>query len=344
MKTTATNRKVRELLTQLREGKLEPRPEFQRRLVWSNKDKSSFLDTVLKNYPFPEIYVAAGEVDVETGEAKEMLVDGQQRITTLYQYFTGSSDLKLSSSVAPYATLQVSDKEAFLQYDVVVRDLGKVPVDEIKEVFRRINATRYALNAMEIHNARYEGDFKQFAEEIAQSGFFDSHKVFNATEIKRMQDTRFVLTVACTLLSTYFNRDDDVEEFLRQYNDEFPHRLRLADEMRSVFAFIDDLSLPPDSRAWKKVDLFTLLVEIHRALEKEQMSLDPASLRPALLEFYRQVDASSDAAVNGDEQVAKYYKAALQATNDRRSRISRGEALRSVIHSSLTGHQLAISG
>ena len=46
MKTTATNRKVRELLTQLREGILIPRPDFQRRLVWNNKDKSAFLGTV----------------------------------------------------------------------------------------------------------------------------------------------------------------------------------------------------------------------------------------------------------------------------------------------------------
>ena len=105
MKTTATNRKIRELLTQLREGRLEPRPEFQRRLVWSNKDKSEFLDTVLSNLPFPEIYVAAGSVNLETGEGKEMLVDGQQRITTLAQYFTGSQDLRLTSAIKPYKEL-----------------------------------------------------------------------------------------------------------------------------------------------------------------------------------------------------------------------------------------------
>lgn len=343
MKTTATNRKVRELLTQLREGKLEPRPEFQRRLVWSNKDKSAFLDTVLNNYPFPEIYVAAGEVDVDTGEAKEMLVDGQQRITTLYQYFTGAVDLKLSKAVSPYAQLDKNQKEAFLQYDVVVRDMGKVPVAEIKEVFRRINATRYALNAMEIHNARYEGEFKAFAEEIAQSEFFDRHKIFRATEVKRMQDTRFVLTVVCTVLSTYFNRDDEVEEFLQQYNDEFPHEARLSQEILDVLSFINALELPPDSRAWKKVDLFTLMVELYRALVKERHPLDPNAVRPLLVEFYAQVDSSSEAAIKGDEQVAKYYKAALQATNDRRSRISRGEAVRAVLQSALSGQQLEIT-
>src|ERR1700752_2652996 len=105
MKKTATNRKVRELLTRLREGKLIPRPDFQRRLVWSNKDKSAFLETVLLNFPFPEVYVAVGAVDVETGEGNELLVDGQQRLTTHLQYFTGSPDLVLYGGVNPYLSL-----------------------------------------------------------------------------------------------------------------------------------------------------------------------------------------------------------------------------------------------
>src|SRR5215472_14810233 len=135
MKTTATNRKVRELLTLLREGRLIPRPDFQRRLVWNNKDKSAFLETVLKNYPFPEIFVAAGDVNVETGEGTELLVDGQQRVTTLYQYFTGSPDLVLYGSVKPYAELTREQKEAFLQYDVVVRDVGHVDIEIVRNVF-----------------------------------------------------------------------------------------------------------------------------------------------------------------------------------------------------------------
>lgn len=344
MKTTATNRKVRELLTSLREGKLQPRPEFQRRLVWSNKDKSAFLDTVLKNYPFPEIYVAAGDVNVETGEAKEMLVDGQQRITTLYQYFTGSPDLKLAKNIPSYTGLENKQKEAFLQYDVVVRDLGKVPMEEIREVFRRINATSYALNAMEIHNARFEGEFKAFAEQIAQHEFFERHRVFSASEVKRMQDTRFILVLASMLLSTYFNRDDEIEEFLNQYNDEFPQKESLTNELYSVFSFIDDLTLPRESRAWKKVDLFTLMVEVHRALFKDKLSLDVRSVRSALLKFYQEVDSYSEGVATTDENVSKYHKAALQATSDRGSRIARGDAIRAVLKNSLAGEQLGIEG
>jgi Protein of unknown function DUF262 len=333
MTTTATNRKIRELLTQLLEGKLEPRPEFQRRLVWSNKDKSSFLETVLLNLPFPEIYVAAGSVDLETGEGKEMLVDGQQRITTLFQYLIGSQDLQLTSSVKTYKELSRDEKEAFLQYDVVVRDLGRVEINQIREVFRRINATSYALNAMEIHNARYEGEYKQFAELIAQNDFFDRHRVFRPSEIRRMQDTRFAIVFITTILSTYFHRDDTVEDFLIQYNDEFPLRHDTEKEVNMVLGFVDSMNLPPESRAWKRADLFTLLVEVHDVLVRKKKQVDPQETARRLLKFYNVVDerASQSDATDRDDKISRYYKSALQATNDRSSRITRGNIIREIL-------------
>jgi hypothetical protein len=339
MKTTGTNRKVRELLAQLRDGKLIPRPDFQRRLVWTNKDKSSFIETVLLNYPFPEVYVAAGDVNVETGEAQELLVDGQQRLTTLRQYFNGSPDLTLSGDVKPYADLTKDQKEAFLQYDVVVRDLGLEPLDVLRSVFRRINATRYALNAMEIHNARFEGAFKAFGEEFAQRPFFENHRVFSASEVRRMQDVRFTLGVGVTALSTYFNRDDEIEDFLRRYNDEFPMREDLERDLDVVLEFIDKMRLAPTSRLWKKADLFTAMVEVHTAIFKRQKSLAPGPTGAALEQLYARIDEPGMRA-DPESDAARYYKAALQATNDRSSRVTRGEIVRKVLDG--IGEQLAL--
>ena len=340
MKTTATNRRVRELLTGIRDGTLVPRPEFQRRLVWSNKDRVSFIETVIHGYPFPEIYVAAGDVDLESGEATELLVDGQQRVTTLNQYFAGAPDLRLPANLKPYSGLSKAEKEQFLQYDVVIRDLGKLSIEDIRQVFRRINATRYALNAMEIHNARYEGQYKEFAEALAQEPFFEKHRIFSPADIRRMLDTLFVLQVVTTVLSTYFNRDSEIENYLQNYNDEFPAATSVESEIKTVLALIDEMDLPSGSRAWKKADLFTLLIELHRARFKTKLSLQPAALALQIQEFYKLVEgigleglpAAADPKLA--EQAKSYYFAALQATNDRSSRTARGEAIRLVIERS----------
>jgi uncharacterized protein with ParB-like and HNH nuclease domain len=59
----------------VREGKLIPRPEFQRRLVWKIQDKNHFLDSVIKGFPFPGVYLADGDDNLTTGEP-QLLVDG----------------------------------------------------------------------------------------------------------------------------------------------------------------------------------------------------------------------------------------------------------------------------
>jgi len=325
MRTTATNRRLRLLLTAIRDKTLIPRPEFQRRLVWSNKHKIAFLQTVLLEYPFPEIYVAAGEVNAETGEGTEMLVDGQQRISTLYQYFVGSDELRLGDDLQPYAELTQEKKLQFLEYDVVVRDLGSLSIAKIKEVFQRINSTDYALNAMEVHNARYEGALKKFGEELSANDFFERHRIFSSTDVKRMQDLRLILIIVITMMSTYFNRDDELESYLEKFNDEFEHGEELRTQLYSLFDFIESAEFNPKSRVWKKADLFTLIVELNRAIYREHMELDPKEIGSRLSEFYNEVDRLQGA--TEDRDIADYYKASLQATNDRSSRIRRGEII-----------------
>ena len=336
MQTTATNKKIRTLLADIRNEILIPRPEFQRRLVWSNRHKSAFIQTVLDGYPFPEIYIAAGEVDPTTGEGKEMLVDGQQRLTTLKQYFEASPDLRLSKEVIPYAQLPEEKQVDFLEYQVVVRDLGKIDITEIREVFQRINSTNYALNAMEIHNARFDGAIKRFAEKLAEDSFFEKHRVFYSNEIRRMGDVRFALSIVVTVMSTYFNRDNELENYLQEYNDAFEEKCCLEIGFQRVFKFIEACRFPQNSRVWRKTDLFTLLVETYRVLIKENKPLEPAKVGGHLRKFYKLVEESGQREEDSeiekeDKRIAAYLTTTRQATNDRMTRINRGKILQDVI-------------
>lgn len=328
MKTSGTNRRLRLLLSAVKDGTLIPRPDFQRRLVWTNKHKEEFIRTVLEQFPFPEIYIAAGDVDTETGKGTELLVDGQQRLTTLLQYFSGSPDLRLGTLCA-YADLSHEDKLQFLEYEVVVRDLGKKSINDIKEVFQRINSTKYSLNAMEIHNARFDGALKQFAEKLSKHSFFSKHRVFKTNDIRRMGDLVFVLTVIVSLLSTYFNREDLIEEFLAKYNDTFTFSEQVWSELLGVFNVIDGFGLDQSCRAWKKADLLNLIVETHRFTVKEKSSID-GHLGARITEFYQLVDQHRSSRQGGSD-IDRYYNALIQGANDRSNRITRGEVIKSVI-------------
>lgn len=327
MKTSATNRKLRLLITGVRNKTLLPRPEFQRRLVWSNQHKLAFIETVLLGYPFPEIYIASGNVDPESGEGTEMLVDGQQRVTTLYQYFVASPDLKLTQKIPSYSSLSENEKIAFLEYEVVVRDLGTKSISEIREIFQRINSTNYALNAMEIHNARYEGELKAFAEDLAKESFFENNGVFLPNEVRRMNDVRFVLTFIVTIMSNYFHRDIELENYLEKYNDEFEVKDSINAEIQQVFKLISQCNFDLKSRVWKKADLLTLLVELYRLMFKDNLIINPSELCDKLHAFYERVDRVYSGMENNPLLVS-YHTATSQASNDRASRIVRGKILR----------------
>lgn len=327
MKTAATNKKVRELIQLVKENRLIPRPEFQRRLVWSREDKDLFLDSVLRGYPFPEIYFADGDVDLETGEGTQLLVDGLQRVSTLIQYFDGDADLRLLT-VPPYRQLDEVEKRNFLQYDVAVRDLGALTREEVIEVFKRLNATKYSLLEIEVNNALYAGALKQFCEEVAANDFFERHATFRASDFKRMGDLRYALSIVGTMIQGYFNRDDAFEELLSRYNDDFPDNKEISERLFRTFSFIDECGLDPKSRAWKKSDLLTLIIEVDRAINLDGAALSPSELVERLEYFYRSAD---EAGLGGQPPYATYYKAALQASNDRINRMRRGFIIRNIL-------------
>ena len=50
------------------------------------------------------------------------------------------------------------------------------------------------------------------------------------------------------------------------------------------------MTLESDSRAWNKADLFTLIVELYWALNKDRIRLTPRATAKKLERFYNQVD------------------------------------------------------
>lgn len=332
MNTSATNKRIRTILTAIRDRTLIPNPNFQRKLVWSNAHKIALIETVLDGLPFPEIFIAAGTVDPDTGDGTELIVDGQQRITTLNQYFTAHPDLKLSSAgnVPPYKDLREEQKLEFLEYDVVVRDLGKLTPDETISIFKRINSTNYALNAMEINNSRYDGELKRFAEKLAAHDFFVSRKTFTALDGRRMNDIKFTLTLIISMMSGYFNRDDDLEEYLERFNDEFPGEDEILGRFTRVVNILDDLGLDRKSRLWNKADMLTAIVELDRFLNLEGNELNFVGLSQSLQKFYDDVNSVTQ---SGDvnEPASEYYRRITSGINDRTSRVSRGDAFREAV-------------
>ena len=109
-------------------------------------------------------------------------------------------------------------------------------------------------------------------------------------------------------------------------------RADLERELDAVLEFLDAMRLPSASRVWKKADLFSVIVEVHSALYKRLKSLNPERAAAALIDLYGKVDDPEQRS-EPESDAGRYYKAALQASNDRSSRVTRGEILQRILDS-----------
>lgn len=324
-----------DLLAAVGQGRLILKPAFQRQLVWTNSDKEFLIDSVLKDMPFPELFVAAAPRQPGRTDRQQLLVDGQQRISTLLDYIDPAPKL-LHKTIPRFVNLSPTERDRFLDYKVAVCDLGTKSDVEIREVFRRINTTNYVLKSMEVFNALFNGQYIQYCTQLARQDFFTRHNVFTEVYQRRMHDRTFCVTLVTTILAGgYYKRDEKNEEYLARYNDEFLQQDRVQSELDRVFEFVDGLGLPADSRAWKQLDLFTLLVEVHDTTVLKGLAVDRQRFARSLEKLYETVNATKRAngvppqGVDGTltDRALKYLAAATRAANDKSQRVTRGEVV-----------------
>jgi hypothetical protein len=328
----ATNKKIIDLFNMMKNNELTMNPEFQRNLVWNKKHKENFIDTILKGLPFPEVYFADGEIDLEKTTSKTLVVDGQQRLSTIYKYIIDDNDLKLKF-IKRFSALSREDKTSFLDYSVVVRDLGRIEKTEIREIFKRINSVQYALNAMEINNSLYEGEYISTAKEISEKNILSRLEIFSENQYARMEDLEFVLLIMTTIeVGGYFSQDREIENYIIRYDDEYPNKELIKNDILSAIELVISLELEPDSIWLRKSSLFTLLVELIKFKRKKGNFPDRFELYTRLTKFGMEIFESKKQNPESN-RLASFYNYMYQGTAYRKSRIVRGEILEQFVNS-----------
>lgn len=72
----------RELISMYEEDELI-KPELQRKYIWEKPEASRFVESILLGLPVPSIFLA------NTSDSKKLIIDGYQRIMTVYDYVRG---------------------------------------------------------------------------------------------------------------------------------------------------------------------------------------------------------------------------------------------------------------
>ncbi len=319
IKPSVTNPTIADIYEKIDNNRLILSPDFQRKFVWTQDHQEQFLDTILHGYPFPEIYVCQGETDTKKLRTTQKVIDGQQRLTTIKNYI--ENDFKKELKLIPkFDLLDEEQRESFLSYQVVVRDIGKVKDDLVREIFRRINLTKFKLEDIEIHNAIYDGQFIQVAKQLANEVSLEKFEVFYDSELTRMADVHFFLLVMSTLeRQGYFPRDNEIEKCVAEFNEEYANAHKVKSMILKAISYIQNFDLELDSIWFRKSCFFTMVVELCWA------DKIPENIVDRLNDFDTRVLQSKHAK---DTDYGKFYHAMYSGTNDRKTRIVRSESFR----------------
>lgn len=196
------NRKtVSEIFTMFDENKLIVDDSYQRRSVWSEKDKVRLIETILLQLVIPELFFWRADTDPETGASITHIVDGQQRIKAIYSFINNEFKLKsqflLDESVKEaygnkyFRDLDAEIRKTFWNYPLMIIEIdSKATRDDIITMFNRLNLTDYNLNDQEKRNS-VSGEFAALARELSNNSLWDEKRLFTGPDVKRMKDVEF---------------------------------------------------------------------------------------------------------------------------------------------------------
>ena len=248
---STSTRRVRDLNSDYTNQELDPRPSFQRGYVWDLAKASRLIESVLLNVPLPLVYTAE-----EADTNKEVVIDGQQRLLTLFGYVKGEfprngrpfrlKHLKILSDLNGRLFSELEDpyKTKILRYDMTIIKIGASSDPNVKfEIFERLNSGSVSLNPQELRNCIYRGRFNDLLRELTQYPNFRK-AIASETLLERMLDAELVLRFLAFYERTFLNFPGGIKSFLNDFMNDYCRHISVDKQKKftDVFKQASDLA------------------------------------------------------------------------------------------------------
>jgi hypothetical protein len=343
-----------DLINEIKSRKLILSSYFQRNLVWRLPHKKDFIRTILKGYPFPEIFIAKGELDTENMTSRDCIVDGQQRLNAIEEYLDGKFDVDGKK----YNDLSQLEKEEFLKYEIAIVDLDLKHDDpEVIEIFKRLNMLFYSLNTIEKYSTefahaeimlvakllsgelfklkdeddqdildedlkfdpRISNDFLNWAEKINVESvniLLVNTNIFSKYQLARQYHLMYALNILATIKEGIIHRNV-TRSMLDNYVDKYEDKEEIIKKLNDVSKKINGMRFPSKSYWSNKANMFTLIIILYNNYEKIK-NISSNIIRERLEIFEKELPDD-------------YEIAAREGVNNRGERILRDKYLQAII-------------
>lgn len=177
---------------------------FQRGFVWNRPQMDRFIESLLLGYPIPGIML------VQQQDKRYLVLDGQQRLTTMLAFYRGIHDgqefsLKNVSDQFRDLTYRSLPQEmrrhldnAFIQATIVKTDGTEESLDAVYQVFERLNSGGTQLTPHEIRIALFAGPIVTFLDQLNHD---ESWRALYGPISPRLRDQELILRILALYVS-----------------------------------------------------------------------------------------------------------------------------------------------
>ena len=314
-------------------------PEYQRRGdVWAEEKQSFLIDSILKNYPMPPIFLHQ-VIDNSTGATRYNIIDGKQRLTAIIKFINNEIELPSDYDVGAFGDSRLNGKKfkdltgdlqdfkmQFWRYILSVEYIETSDTDIINNVFDRLNRNGEPLEAQELRKAKYYNTaliklVTQLTDEINWSNI-------GKVKANRMQDAEFVSELIFLLLENE-PMDASKKENIDEYYSKWASKLTedKATEIETIFKSslqcLDQLNVNYDKYKINGVSHFYALFAFSSHLYTNKLS--PANYTTKIDSFFSCLRGQPN---QSDENVRVYRESMQSNTRSKGQRIKRINALK----------------
>jgi Protein of unknown function DUF262 len=362
MKHLSQPRSISWFQEQYKLSRLELRPPFQRKPVWTDKQRSFLVESILLDVPIPEVYVQVSQA--QDGSEEFGVVDGQQRLRTILQFIgiereqdrEGEDNNRFALTELPdssphkgviFADITGAPRRNLFQYEICVRFLYTDSLKEVEDVFKRLNKFTMPLKAQELRNATFHGAFAKLSEELADNDYWAVNKIVRPAAIRRMADIEMMSDFLIALLhGPQGGAPKIIDSYYEQYelyDEEFPEEARVRKEFAASLSVIEAVfpDLPKIPRWGNRADFYSLFVAVATILRTHALKKSSERpLRERLLRFADEVNRRLQAPIARTSVEARDYARAIEkGSNDKARRTDRHDALLSTITTFFTARR-----
>lgn len=202
------------ILDMIDSNELDLTPDFQRKKVWKEWQKSRLIESIMLRIPLPAFYFAAD------GDGLMHVVDGLQRISTIYDFVKGERDFNTLEGLQyltkeqlggfSWAQLGGSWRRRLQTTQIFVNVIDpQTPLPVKFQIFERLNTGGSPLTAQEIRNCISRQRSRDYLRKLARSESFGKATTYSLKDHPRMGDLEVVLRFCAFRLE----REEELEPY-----------------------------------------------------------------------------------------------------------------------------------